>query len=334
MNRTWILLVVCLLGAQAFVLAQQQSNVTASQLAYEDGSIANNVYSNECFGFSFPIPEGWQVKTLGVAPAGRAIRFHDGGMVLLMLDRPKPGSFANRIFLNAEDVKGAPVTLQEFVSNRVRMLINGDSKHGELLRDAHNVEYAGQQFVRADSKQVMNERPLFTAFIYTKFRGFYIGETAMAGSKEDLDDSVKSIEHVSFQEDHPNSNCMSKGNDPSAGIVAGVISSTPGTPSTNGGPPLRVRVSRGVSAGLLIKKVNPQYPAEARHGHIKGPVVMQVQIDKNGDVEKVSLVSGDPLLAPAAIEAVKQWKYKPYLLNQQAVAVDTQVIVDFTLSGM
>ncbi|MBI3477000.1 MAG: energy transducer TonB [Acidobacteria bacterium] len=333
MKRRWIGLVVCVLVAQAFLLAQQSSDAPANKLAYEDGSIANHVYSNDCFGFSFPIPEGWQVKTLGVAPEGKAIRFHDGGLVLLMLDRPKPGSFADRIFLNVEDAKGAPVTPQEFVSNHVRTLIKDDSKHGELLRDANTVEYAGKQFVRADSKQVMNERPLFTAFIYTKFRGFYIGETAMAGSKEDLDEAAKSMEHISFREDQTNSNCVNKANDPSTGIVGGMISSTPGTPSTSGGPPLRVRVTQGVSTGLLIYKVQPQYPEVARNAGIQGQVVLQAEIDKNGDMREVHLVSGDPLLAPAALEAVRQWKYRPYLLDGQPVAVDTQVIVNFALSG-
>jgi protein TonB len=94
-----------------------------------------------------------------------------------------------------------------------------------------------------------------------------------------------------------------------------------------------VRVSQGVSIGLLVTRVTPQYPDDARQARIQGSVVLRTEIDKNGDVEDVSLVSGHPLLAPAAIEAVKQWKYKPYLLNGQPVGVETQVIVAFELSG-
>jgi protein TonB len=56
-------------------------------------------------------------------------------------------------------------------------------------------------------------------------------------------------------------------------------------------------------------------------------------IDKNGGVEELTLVSGHPMLAPAAIEAVKQWKYKPFLLNGQPVKVETQILVDFQLAG-
>jgi protein TonB len=94
-----------------------------------------------------------------------------------------------------------------------------------------------------------------------------------------------------------------------------------------------VRVSSGVSVGLLVKKVNPQYPDDSRHSRIQGQVILQAWIDKDGNVESVSLVSGHPALAPAAIAAVKQWKYKPYLLNSQPMAVETQVVINFSLAG-
>jgi TonB family protein len=96
--------------------------------------------------------------------------------------------------------------------------------------------------------------------------------------------------------------------------------------------PKRVRVSQGVSQALLIRKVEPEYPQEAREKRIEGTVVLQVQISEAGDVKEARLISGHPLLAPAAIEAVKQWKYKPYLLNGEPVQVETRVTVDFRLN--
>ncbi len=95
--------------------------------------------------------------------------------------------------------------------------------------------------------------------------------------------------------------------------------------------PMRIRVSEGVSERLLVKKVEPQYPEEARHVRIQGSVILNAVIDTRGDVENVTLVSGHPALAPAAVDAVKQWKYKPYLLNGQPVKVETQVTVSFQL---
>ena len=97
--------------------------------------------------------------------------------------------------------------------------------------------------------------------------------------------------------------------------------------------PAAVRVSEGFSQSLIVKKVNPEYPQEARTQHIQGKVVLVARISADGDVNKVTLISGHPMLAPAAIAAVKQWKYKPYLLNGQPFAMETQVSVDFTLES-
>jgi TonB family protein len=96
--------------------------------------------------------------------------------------------------------------------------------------------------------------------------------------------------------------------------------------------PHRVRVSESIVQGLMIKKVAPEYPPLARQARIQGTVVLKVQISKAGDVVSMQLVSGHPMLAPAAIEAVKQWKYMPYLLNGEPVEVETNVTVNFTLS--
>ena len=116
------------------------------------------------------------------------------------------------------------------------------------------------------------------------------------------------------------------------GVIGGIISSTPvAVPKV--ATPQRVRVSQGVSNGLLIRKVQPAYPPLARQARIQGQVLLQAQISKDGSIENLQLISGHPMLAPAAIEAVKQWRYKPYMLNGEPEAVDTQVVVNFTLSG-
>jgi len=116
------------------------------------------------------------------------------------------------------------------------------------------------------------------------------------------------------------------------GVIGGIIRSTPvAVPKV--ATPQRVRVSAGVTSGLLIRKVNPTYPPLARQARISGTVVLHAVISKDGSIEGLTLVSGHPMLAPAAIDAVKQWKYKPYLLNGEPVEVDTEVQVNFTLAG-
>ena len=116
------------------------------------------------------------------------------------------------------------------------------------------------------------------------------------------------------------------------GVIGGIISSTP-VAVPKAATPQRVRVSQGVSQGLLVKKVQPQYPPLARQARIQGTVMLQAEISKEGTIENLRLISGHPMLAPAAIEAVKQWRYRPYMLNGEPVAVETTVMVNFTLSG-
>jgi periplasmic protein TonB len=94
----------------------------------------------------------------------------------------------------------------------------------------------------------------------------------------------------------------------------------------------KVRVSSGVAQGLLIRQVNPQYPSPARLARIEGKVVLQALIGKDGTVQNLHVVSGHPMLTGAAMDAVKQWLYKPYYLNGEPVEVETMINVNFTLA--
>src|SRR3954467_15453029 len=97
--------------------------------------------------------------------------------------------------------------------------------------------------------------------------------------------------------------------------------------------PQRVRISQGVTRGLLIQKVEPPYPSLARAARVQGEVVLSALIDANGQITNLQLVSGHPMLVPSAIAAVKQWRYKPYLLNGAPVEVETTITVIFSLSS-
>jgi periplasmic protein TonB len=90
-------------------------------------------------------------------------------------------------------------------------------------------------------------------------------------------------------------------------------------------------ISQGVSQGLLVKKVQPTYPKSALTMRIEGAVELAATISKSGDISMVKVLKGDPQLTAAAMDAVKQWKYKPYLLNGEPVEVTTQVTINFKL---
>lgn len=104
-------------------------------------------------------------------------------------------------------------------------------------------------------------------------------------------------------------------------------------PPPNVTTPRTVRLSTGVSEGLLIRKITPIYPKIAIIAHQQGSVQLQAQIGRDGTIQNLRVLSGPPLLVGAALEAVKQWRYRPYLLNNEPVEVETQITVNFTLGG-
>ncbi|PSH04817.1 MAG: energy transducer TonB [Acidobacteria bacterium] len=118
------------------------------------------------------------------------------------------------------------------------------------------------------------------------------------------------------------------------GVLGTIASAVPvAVPVPKVATPQRVKVSGGVTTGLLIHKVQPTYPQLAKQARISGSVILQAVIGKDGSIQNLRAVSGPPMLIQSAIEAVRQWRYKPYYLNGEPVEVDTQITVNFTLAG-
>jgi protein TonB len=122
------------------------------------------------------------------------------------------------------------------------------------------------------------------------------------------------------------------------GIIGGVPSAAPPPPP----PPVkveekkptisRIRVGGNVQAAMAIRAPKPSYPPLAKQARIQGVVRLNAIIGKDGTIQDLKAASGHPLLVPAALEAVKQWLYKPTLLNGEPVEVVTVIDVNFTLS--
>jgi protein TonB len=96
-------------------------------------------------------------------------------------------------------------------------------------------------------------------------------------------------------------------------------------------PAHSIQLSQGVAQGLLIKQVRPTYPDAAHRLRLQGAVELLANISKDGDITNLKQLSGDRILGHSAMEAVKQWKYKPYLLNGEPVEIQTQVTVKFKM---
>ena len=123
------------------------------------------------------------------------------------------------------------------------------------------------------------------------------------------------------------------------GLIGGIIGSVPSmappppkVEAPKAATPQRIRVGGNVQQANLIKRVQPPYPPLAKQARIQGVVHLTAIIAKDGSIQSLQVVSGHPLLVPSALEAVKQWVYKPTLLNGEPVEVVTQIDVNFTLS--
>jgi len=115
----------------------------------------------------------------------------------------------------------------------------------------------------------------------------------------------------------------------SGGVIGGIIGSNAPPPKL--AVPQKVRVSSEVMERNLLRRVEPVYPTMARVAKIQGEVRLQATISKTGAIENLRAVSGHPILIPAAMDAVRQWKYKPFLLNDEPTEVEGTVIVVFRL---
>jgi len=105
------------------------------------------------------------------------------------------------------------------------------------------------------------------------------------------------------------------------------------SPNVRIATPKFVSISSGVAQGMLIQRTTPTYPAIAKSARVAGTVVLQATISKSGTIESVKAVSGPEMLRQAAVDAVRSWRYKPYMLDNQPIEMQTSVSVVFSLAG-
>ena len=116
------------------------------------------------------------------------------------------------------------------------------------------------------------------------------------------------------------------------GVIGGVIGGVGAAPPPPKPTQTRIRQGGAVTAASLVNKVNPTYPPLARQTRISGTVRLHAIISKDGSVQQLEVISGHPLLVQSALDAVRQWRYRPTLLNGEPVEVDTTIDVIFSLN--
>jgi protein TonB len=119
----------------------------------------------------------------------------------------------------------------------------------------------------------------------------------------------------------------------SANGVMGSVFGSGGGPKVQAAAPKKVNISAGVAVGMLIQKTQPVYPPIAKAARVSGTVILQATISKTGSIENLQVVSGPAMLQQAAMDAVRTWRYRPYLLNNDPVEVQTTINVIFSLGG-
>ena len=285
------------------------------------GTINGHAYANQCLGIHFDLPSDWAFDP-GPAPAGTAVRLNETLLMVFAAHQERSSSHQS-LSVFAINSSGTAISVHKSVERTAENFVK-DKPDAEILTHSSPLSIAGQKFYRA-TYRAGGTYPLYISSTATLFRGYYLEFQLSAGSAEALASAANALADLRFAEDQRDPTCTLNPNPQK--VVAGIVSSKP----TNVKEGSLIRVAQSVSEGMLIEKPAPQYPPYARSKHIEGTVTLRARISTDGTVENLEVEDGDPALAPAALDAVRKWKYKPYLLNGTPVRVETSVTVDFAL---
>lgn len=271
---------------------------TLCQPKVDSGSVSGNTYTNQFFGLTWDFPKEWTVADNAQKSESET------GTRLVRLVPSGPRS--------TESVELAYVDLgPPNVENPAQQL---DGKGWEAIEGHGYYTLGGGVPAHRYDYKSNDPQPSYLTLLAGPRRNFGLRLFFRASSRDRIQELLNAALTMKIQPDWPSG---AQGN--------------PIPPTVPGSTPKRVRVSQGVSQGLLEHKVPPTYPTDARKAHVQGSVVMLGRIGTGGAIECLYVEEGDPLLAASALEAVSQWKYRPYLLNGEPVEVETQLVVNFEL---
>ena len=141
-------------------------------------------------------------KSQGISGPARAIHQQGGGLGLLMIEQPKPGTFGNTITLYATAGSDQNEDAKEFVNHAIQAQTKHAPEKNEVLRDASALEYGSKKFFRSDYKAALPYgHTAYRSFVFTHFRNYFIGEIVNTGSQAELDHAVDSLKGIPFRED-------------------------------------------------------------------------------------------------------------------------------------
>jgi TonB family protein len=272
------------------------------------GEFREGSYRNDYFGFAYPMGDEWIRETTlmrrQLTPSGDST--HSPFVLLAGLRVPRSGgglvADAQFILLALGHPPDSPGNVPErlaaiAVSLRAR---DKTKQMGEITR----FDAAGLTFYRADFQTPEGR---LESYVCAPAKDYLLEWDFIAASRSAMEGAISTLRELTKFEAPP------------------PVQPVPGRP-------LRVRVAQGVSQGLNLRKVPPKYPDDARAARIQGTVLLRAIISKTGDVVDLEAIGGPRELVPSAVNAVRQWKYKPYLLAGNPVEVETQISVIYQLN--
>lgn len=284
------------------------------------GTFREEAYSNDYFGVYYPLSRDWVRETTFMRGKMEAEGIAKNTYVLLaevhIPQDAEPLRADSSFTIIAE--KRSSTSSQECKQYLEAVASNMLSrKEGKQKGDLSQFAIAGHDFYRGDFEY--RHGVDHGAVLCTAIKEYRLQWNIVGWSKEAIEKAVSTVSSMTAAPPTPVAHPQ-----PTPAPVD--LSKAPAQMR-----PSRVRVSSGVSTGLLIKKVTPDYPSEAKNARIQGAVVLQAVINKTGDVADLEVISGPIELVVSAVNAVRKWKYRPYLLMGEPVEVQTQVLVNYTL---
>jgi TonB family protein len=281
------------------------------------GIFRNDTYVNDYFGISYPLSRDW-VRETDLLRARRASSGNgntQGIYILLAVvhipQDTEPLRADSEFTVLAVNRSGTPSPneCKQYLESVASDLHS--RKEGQQKGDVSQLTFAGHDFYRGDFefRHGIDHR----TFLCTSTKDYRLQWNIAGWSKQAIETAVATLQSMTPP--------------PMA------------TPQQPKPPPTadpevskQVRVPQGMSTGLLVKKVTPVYPQEAKQAHIQGTVRLRAVINKTGDIADLEVMDGPIELVVSAVNAVRKWKYRPYLLNGEPVAVQTEIVVNYALS--
>lgn len=287
------------------------------------GTFRDGVYENGDFNFDYPLPAVEWIRETELMRKLVPPPEQSGMFVLLAALRipqkhaslEAESSFVLSALRKNSSTRG---TCETYIEEVAKVLLSNSARqHGTV----QTIEINGHRFARADFE--FRARPNHRSVLCSETKD-YLFEWDMKGDSEaDVERAVSTLNEIHWGGPSAGRTASNDGEEPAS------ASNQPGTTSQ----PVRVRVSQGVSAGLKIKDVRPVYPEPAKLSRIQGSGAMNAVISRTGDISDIEVLAGPVELVVSAVTAVRQWKYKPYLLKGEPVEVNTTITVMYTLSG-